>query len=249
MFATSGGGEFSPVVSGSSTLRSWVRVPPTTRRRGTLSRSPARLRATSAVSGRSRALCCRTANVSLMLVKAKNRCSIQYRLAWTRTYLKGMGLLTNSKRGPTVARPRRRRDGSWCPARRGSGRHRDQAARPADSCNSTQPRVRRVMLVACWWAHAIVESTDIAQSIAPAPSAVASSRPGTRSQLPSALICRCQVDIVCHGPNALGTSRRAIPHRYRDTIPSITRRASRKGLPRLPVRDGQQILDQRPLRI
>ncbi len=53
------------------------------------------------------------------------------------------------RRSPVGARGRRRAGGSSSTARPGSGRSRDQAARRPDPCNSIQPPVRRVTLVAC----------------------------------------------------------------------------------------------------
>jgi hypothetical protein len=54
-----------------------------------------------------------------------------------------------------------------------------------------------------------------AQSMIPASSAADSDRDSTTAQVPSGRIRRCQVQIVCQGPNTSGTSRQAIPHRYR----------------------------------
>ena len=74
----------------------------------------------------------------------------------------------------------------------------------ADCCNSTQPPVWRVTLVACWCARAIVESTATAQSMASAASAALSNRASTASQVPSALMRRCQAPNRLPRPEHLG---------------------------------------------
>ena len=73
------------------------------------------------------------------------------------------------------------------------------------------------MLVACWWARLMVESTDTSQSTSqsssPAASALASRWVWIRSHVPSALKRRCRFHTVCHGPNDSGTSRQGRPAR------------------------------------
>ena len=96
--------------------------------------------------------------------------------------------------------------------RRGSGRWRGQAARPAGSCNSTEPPVRRtgaaggcstrLGFVPCWWARLIVESTLTVQSMLPGRVGLGEQRAWIRSQVPSALNRWCRFHTVCHGPNA-----------------------------------------------
>ena len=54
----------------------------------------------------------------------------------------------------------------------------------------------------------MVESTATDQSMAPAASAVLSNRDNTASQMPSALILRCHVQIVSRRPKTAGTSRK-----------------------------------------
>src|SRR5258705_5468057 len=94
----------------------------------------------------------------------------------------------------------------------------------------------------------MVEST-IAQSTIPASSAALSSRHKIASEVPSALIRRCQVQIVCHGPNTGGTSRHGIPTSVpvNDPLNDLT------GIPKRPAllagTHRQQILDQQPLGI
>ncbi len=74
---------------------------------------------------------------------------------------------------------------------------------------------RPAIVVACWWARLIVESTETTQSTSPAASASASSRAWILSQVPSALNRRCRFETVCYGPNDAGRSRQATPVRNR----------------------------------
>jgi hypothetical protein len=85
----------------------------------------------------------------------------------------------------------------------------------------------------------IVESTDSDQSISPAASAAPVSVASIWFHVPSAARLRCQVHPGCHGPNTSGSSRQAIPHRYRQMMPLIIVRASEKGLPFHPVEAGR----------
>ena len=58
---------------------------------------------------------------------------------------------------------------------------------------STQPPVQRAILVACWCARAIVESTATDQSSTPAASALAVNTASTAFHVPSAAIAQMPV--------------------------------------------------------
>ena len=149
----------------------------------------------------------------------------------------------------TAFRRRQRGDGSCWSGRHGNGQCRGQAARCADSCNSTQPPVWRVMFVACWWARAIVESTATAQSMIPASSATVSNRANTMSQMP------LDAHPLMPGPDRLPRPKHLgnvapgdpTPVPIDDPLhhgPDVTKRPALLTRPRR-----QEILDQRPLTI
>lgn len=74
----------------------------------------------------------------------------------------------------------------------------------------------------CWCTRAMVESTEVRQSIRPSASASTCSCLKILSHVPSTENRRCRFQTVCHGPNSGGRSRQASPVRRRNTIPSTT---------------------------
>src|SRR5699024_461618 len=127
----------------------------------------------------------------------------------------GRDLGRGCRSSPAAARDRRQADVSLLTVLRESGRTRGQATRGPDSCNSTSPFFTRLMFVACWWARAIVESTETVKSTLFILAACAVRAEWMTSQVPSPARRRCQVHTVCHLPNVSGKSRQAMPVRYR----------------------------------
>src|SRR5262245_12721311 len=75
---------------------------------------------------------------------------------------------------------------------------------------------------ACWWARAMVESTETSHVISPSASAWACSCSKTRCQVPSRCQRRNRPYTVSHGPYRSGTSRQGAPARVRQRMPSIS---------------------------
>jgi hypothetical protein len=150
------------------------------------------------------------------------------------------------QRSPAAGHSRRPAGGSSLTVRHGNGRTRDQAARLADCCSSTQPPVWRAMLVACWCARAIVESTATDQFSTPTASACAVKPASTSSQVPPAAVRRCQIQTR---PEHLGqiTPGDPAPIPVDDRLDHRPRIRERPPLTTRPRRQHRR--DQRPLSI